>query len=800
MPISIRAPKTTGGGTTPPPPTPGITTVVSPVTQLQKDDGATHIWTLGDAPGSFRALDAVGSSHAVYKAKRSYSNPSGTIREKSSTFKLGSPGAFYRDPTTCARFNGTTQMVVTPFTGLTGSQKGSLECWFRPRFRNTSVNVRILSTSPLSVNSDHVGVELVWLQADRSIGAYIGTSSGVNLLQSAANAVCEGYWSHIVMTWDHSGTNQIYDLYVDQVRANPRGVMVTDVIGGSYLVIGCGQGYDGDYADGHIQNVAVYPTALTQAQVTAHADLASGVNVTMQSRVAGGPTRLWGIAGPDTTITKSTGGTTKIRSYTSGERTTIFGQRMDFVGGLAELFNGGDYYTHDSDWAAWRAVNPNFEVYAYLNTVCLDSSSAEGIMPLSWDVTCRLKNDYSGTGVDLIHFTNGRYMMQPGQFDGSTDPSGADPYKSWRQYLAKCIVDILNGIINVQTARGAPAPIAGQTWKIGGIPVCLNFMFDDFHPTRTGHNSMFNDAGTAKKQTDNTAAVPADPATNAAYSDASWGFDNTDLVRYVTQYVRRAVPSIAASVGFMINGMGSYEDGAVGGNYCAEWISGHGGSNTVECNILQMAIDTSKGGVLGVNQMMFELWGKQQDQPLNTYNVDHYYDVFGLDYVENTPQLTEAGYVRFMNLVNPGVRGLTGFTGGGSAETLANQQTELLGCYAKFLLCVDGRSKSAFSWFDRQTGENSSWFDPTAAFWAGFAALGTVMGTKANQRVVLLNNGLMFCGWSGGCAVFNPTGGAITFAIPAKYTAMTPLNDNGTWGTPGASFSIGANRGGIFKV
>src|SRR5262245_20758267 len=235
-------------------------------------DGAVAYWRLGETAGT-TAADRIGGRN-------------GTI---SGGVTLNQPGAVADDR--AMLFDGATNSVINvpgiqsypistgPFT---------LECWVKP----TSVPVGAywyLDTKLASTITRGCGV---LTDATLGVNAFVcdGTTSlslggGIGLL--TVNA-----WHYVVLTVErlYDGIHDRAQLYLDQLRADAKDLSAAgwNLTPATALAIGAfsGGGAIGNNFIGFVDEVALYPLALTPAQIAAHYAAAS-VGVPALISVAG---------------------------------------------------------------------------------------------------------------------------------------------------------------------------------------------------------------------------------------------------------------------------------------------------------------------------------------------------------------------------------------------------------------------------------------------------------------------------------------------------------------------------------
>jgi hypothetical protein len=211
-------------------------------------DGPAGYWRLGETIGT-TAADATANANAG-----TYLN--GVV--------LGVPGALASDADAAARFDGGNDLVSVgdPASGVLdfGTGDFSVEAWFATTTNNESSIFGKKSLEPhwqVTVTDDpnHAG------QVRASF--FDGTTSR---LAYSSMRVDDGAWHHLVVVYDRDTAIRIY---VDGVSAgSAAGATPTDVSNAAPFQIGKTSGYA--YFKGDIDEVAVYPVALTPDRIYAH--------------------------------------------------------------------------------------------------------------------------------------------------------------------------------------------------------------------------------------------------------------------------------------------------------------------------------------------------------------------------------------------------------------------------------------------------------------------------------------------------------------------------------------------------
>jgi len=230
-------------------------TPLSAYAQRVVDDGATDLWRLGETSGTV-AYDRVGYADLTVG--------SGVTRGTA-----GAIGGTGGSSDTASTFDGTTSGTAAGPTTSKGSSSAavSVEAWFRT---TSARGGKIVGFGNASTGTSTKYDRSLYVDAAGKVrfGVYTGTTTTV----VSPSTYTDGAWHHVVGTLGASGLA----LFVDgrQVardttvtRSNP----LTGVwrIGGDSLAYWPATPPSG-YLAGSVDEVAVYPTALTAATVEAH--------------------------------------------------------------------------------------------------------------------------------------------------------------------------------------------------------------------------------------------------------------------------------------------------------------------------------------------------------------------------------------------------------------------------------------------------------------------------------------------------------------------------------------------------
>ncbi|WP_454851903.1 LamG-like jellyroll fold domain-containing protein [Promicromonospora soli] len=220
-------------------------------------DGATHLWRLGEPEGSAVTYDWAGAGDLAVP----------------STVRLGTAGAITGDTNTAATFqNSSSSRLVSP-DRIAGPNTFSVEAWVKGTGGGRIVGFGN-SSSATGTSSSYDRMLYVDSGGRITFGVYPGA---IRTLRSPAR-VDDDAWHHVVATLGAGGMQ----LFVDGVQVGSR----TDVTSGQaytgYWRIGAdtlsswpNRPLLGDRYSGSVDDVAIYPTALSTATVLDHYTVAA---------------------------------------------------------------------------------------------------------------------------------------------------------------------------------------------------------------------------------------------------------------------------------------------------------------------------------------------------------------------------------------------------------------------------------------------------------------------------------------------------------------------------------------------
>ncbi len=209
-------------------------------TQAVTGDGPVGYWRLDESTGT-TAADRTGSNPGQYR--------NGVM--------LGAPSLLTSDADKAASFSGASQMVVVPSSAsLSLPTVVSVEAWIKPGALPTAGGFASIATKPESYSLQFNGPRMEFT---------IMQGGARRRVQAPLGAVAVGKASYVVGTYD--GTTQ--RLYVDGTQVASTGLTGAITTNGFSFNIGSWNTL-GEFFNGDIDEVAVYPGVLSAAQVANH--------------------------------------------------------------------------------------------------------------------------------------------------------------------------------------------------------------------------------------------------------------------------------------------------------------------------------------------------------------------------------------------------------------------------------------------------------------------------------------------------------------------------------------------------
>lgn len=246
---------------------------------------ATHVeWrasVLADGPAAYWPLGDVGGASAADSAGVHVGSITGDVARSST-------GAVPGDQDTAFGFAGSGHVAVADAPALRPAAV-SVEAWVRPDSLGAARTV-VSKQAPSGAGS--VGYALQ-LRADGRYAFTLGEAGAAPVVAAvAATPTAAGAWAHVVGTWDGSTARIFVDGSAVGSAAGAATITSTEP-----LRIGRSAGASAEWFVGRIDEVAVYPAALSAARVSAHHGAARGSATVGMGQVLPGQARTIGPAG-----------------------------------------------------------------------------------------------------------------------------------------------------------------------------------------------------------------------------------------------------------------------------------------------------------------------------------------------------------------------------------------------------------------------------------------------------------------------------------------------------------------------
>lgn len=220
-------------------------------------DGATNLWRLGEPQGATVTYDWAGTGDLTVP----------------SAVRLGTAGAITGDPNTAATFqNSSASRLVSP-DRIAGPNTFSIEAWIKGTGTGRIVGFGNNNSATGTSNSTD---KLLYVDSGGRVT--FGVNNGSRLTLRSPGRVDNGAWHHVVGTLGSGGMQ----LFVDGVRVGNRTDVTSSQSFNGYWRIGAdtlsgwpSRPFLGDRYSGSVDDVAIYPTALSTATVLDHYTVAA---------------------------------------------------------------------------------------------------------------------------------------------------------------------------------------------------------------------------------------------------------------------------------------------------------------------------------------------------------------------------------------------------------------------------------------------------------------------------------------------------------------------------------------------
>ena len=358
------------------------------------DDGAKDQWRLGDTSGT-TTKDSVGTAPLTVG--------SGVGR--------GVAGALADDTDTAFSFNGTAAATLSTQTATGAPNTLTEEAWFQT---SSKTGGRIMGFGNAKSGSSSTFDRQVYLDSSGRVVFGVKTKAWIFTLTSTVTGPAgsnDGKWHHVAATLSPSGMA----LYLDGVLVGSRTDTTAGLSYSGYLRVGSDSALGGSSTfNGRIDEVAVYPTALSAAQVAAHHQVGiTGKPVNAAPTARFGQNAGWLAVAFDAGKSSDTDGAVKAWAWDFGDGTTGTGVTAQHTYGAAGTYQVTLTVTDDKGATGTTTVPvtvvadrppvASFTTAVTDRAVAVDASASSDpdgkIASLAWD----FGDGTTGTGATAQH-------------------------------------------------------------------------------------------------------------------------------------------------------------------------------------------------------------------------------------------------------------------------------------------------------------------------------------------------------------------------------------------------------------
>ena len=216
-------------------------------------DSPAAYWRVGEASGGTVAADETGTNPGAYQ----------------NGVTLGQTGVLTADANTAVSFDGVNDIVSVPHSSALNATAGiTIEAWVK-RSKSSSWQNILAKPGNGAVAAQNYAL---WLNTANKPVAYFG--NGSSSISATAPAI-DTNWHHIVATYDEATAK----VYVDGVLKASANSNIQLTANSQPLLIGRTTDNNRIFG-GTLDEVAVYPTALSAARIQAHYTAATSVDTT----------------------------------------------------------------------------------------------------------------------------------------------------------------------------------------------------------------------------------------------------------------------------------------------------------------------------------------------------------------------------------------------------------------------------------------------------------------------------------------------------------------------------------------
>lgn len=255
-------------------------------------DGAAAYWRLNETSGT-TAVDAIAGNNGTISGGV-------TLNQSSATSALGSSMAFN---------DGTLDKITTAWS-LTLPTAYSMEAWIKCP---TSAQRPIVNNYSAGPGNTYFGVD-----AAGKLFAYLGSATPPNV--SSTPVVADNKWHHVVLVVTATQTFMYCDGVLTDTFAQTKPAQVAGTVSIGFAII------TSEYWRGSLDEVAIYPTALTPQQILRHYVAAQPQTYANQV-ILDGASAYWRL--------NETSGTTAVDSVAGNNGTISGGVTLNVAGPLA---------------------------------------------------------------------------------------------------------------------------------------------------------------------------------------------------------------------------------------------------------------------------------------------------------------------------------------------------------------------------------------------------------------------------------------------------------------------------------
>jgi PKD repeat protein len=425
--------------------------VVSPYVRSVLTDGAGQFWRLGEAGGT-TAFDSAGFSDAAI-----------------ASVTRGATGAISTDTDAATTFAGTQASQMRTSIPVQGPNTFTVEAWFKT---NTTLGGKIVGfgNQPL-IDSTSYDRQIYMNNAGR---IYFGVNNGSARTVNSTSSFNDNQWHHVVGTLGSTGMR----LYIDGVQVGANAAVTSAQNYQGYWRVGGDQTRNwsnapsSNYFAGSIDEVAIYPVALSAGQVTAHYQAASGT-ATNQAPTASFTSTVANL-GVSVNGSASTDPDGSIATYSWN-----WGDGTAADSGVTATHS----YASAGNWTVILTVTDNLGLTSTASQVVTTTTPPANQPPIASfsSTVTNLSVAFNASGSSDPDGTVASYSWNWG--DGTPAGSGVSPthaYTAAGTYLVSLTVTDNNGASTTTSSNMSPseapnaAPVAAFTSSATGLTATVN--------------------------------------------------------------------------------------------------------------------------------------------------------------------------------------------------------------------------------------------------------------------------------------------------------------------------------------